>query len=126
MGAASAGKIKYSGGNLEIAFLKGDLDGVTRMIDKVQFDPDKKINGYPMLVWASVNGWPGVVEELIKRGADVDAKGVDELTALKHVMRYGRINAHDPLSRVIKILHENTATSLKMQELLRSEIETSI
>jgi ankyrin repeat protein len=124
MSAVSTGKIRLSEGKLEIAFLKGDLEGAVRMIDKVKFDPDRKIKGYPLLVWASVNGWPDLVEELIKRGANVAAEGLDGLTALKHVERYGSISAHDPLSRVIKILLDNAAEDLEMLRLLRSEIET--
>ena len=53
--------------------------------------------GWTALMWASFFGHGGVVKQLIKADADVDAKNTDRFTALMQASKWGRAGVVDEL-----------------------------
>ena len=85
--------------SLSLAAYKGKLPFVKRLVEA---GADVNLYGWPPLIYASFNGHAAVVDYLLKKGAEVNARTANGSTALLFAARFGHLE-------VVELLLQNNA-----------------
>ena len=88
---------------LSLAAYKGRLPFVKRLVEA---GADVNLYGWPPLIYASFNGHAAVVDYLLKKGAEVNARTANGSTALLFAARFGHLE-------VVELLLQGAGDTLR-------------
>ncbi|HIH50088.1 MAG: hypothetical protein ABSE71_00045 [Candidatus Micrarchaeaceae archaeon] len=96
------------------ALVANRSDEAMWIITTERFNPNGKVNGDPLIIWAAVSGDALAVRALIDRGANVNERGNDGLSAIWYARFYaGKGEERNPHNDVLDVLIANGAKENK-------------
>ena len=101
---------------LSMAAFTGQMNYVQRLVEA---GAEVDFYGWAPLLYAAYNGHTAVVEYLLKRGADINAKTENGLTALFFAARFGHIE-------IIKVLLKNEADPTVVSENMETAVDWAL
>lgn len=101
---------------LSMAAFTGQMNYVQRLVEA---GAEVDFYGWAPLLYAAYNGHTAVVEYLLKRGADINAKTENGLTALFFAARFGHIE-------IIKVLLRNDADPTVVSENMETAVDWAL
>ena len=101
---------------LSMAAFTGQMNYVQRLVEA---GAEVDFYGWAPLLYAAYNGHTAIVEYLLKRGADINAKTENGLTALFFAARFGHIE-------IIKVLLKNEADPTVVSENMETAVDWAL
>ena len=101
---------------LSMAAFTGQMNYVQRLVEA---GAEVDFYGWAPLLYAAYNGHTAIVEYLLKRGADINAKTENGLTALFFASRFGHIE-------IIKVLLKNEADPTVVSENMETAVDWAL